>query len=680
MSTLIRNWQKSLMSTFIMSAITMNAMAYSFVHDGIYYKITNASTFEVAVTYKSYSSGGYGGSASYYSDYSGSVVIPSYTTDGLYTYKVTSIDSHAFDDSDVVSVTLPNTITSIGSNAFTCSNLLTTINIPSSVTLIGSGAFYGTGIKDPIIVNNMFVYMPPSFQGSYEIPKGTTEIIGFAFADCKELTEIFIPNEVTTIGERAFSGCSKLKYVIVPKGVFYIQSSTFSGCTALEEVLLPNTVIEIGKWAFARSGLRTMIIPPSVTYSISDYAFDGCSSLQSLTFPAGCTNCRLWAFSGTSSLSEIFDFADSQQGHSEGPVWGGASIGTVHVLAGKSSSFQNFPKSGWQPVEDLVRITSLNMNQSSYSMIEGSHHQLQTTILPANSSVQSLYWYSSNTDILTVSSKGIVTAKARGTATITAETRDGSNLSATCTITVKTLTYDINESSISSFVNDNTADYNQITYTRNFKNTGWQALYVPFSMNYEDWKDDFDVAYIEGFLSRDLDNDGTIDEMSWSGVMIKNGSILPNTPYLIRAKSTGDKTITLTDATLYASEINTIDCSSTSMRYDFIGQYESETFNSGEYPYYINNGTFSKVPRIIPFRWIMRMTSRGNSFVCAPKTIPGRVRDADGTTFIEYVETHPDQFAGYSVYTLDGKVIKTTENEPLKPGLYIKNGKKIVIR
>lgn len=679
MTILIKKWRKSLICTFVISATTMNAMAYSFVQDGIYYKITNSSTLEVAVTYKSYSSGGYDSSASYYSDYSGSIVIPSYTTDGLYTYKVTGIDSHAFDDSDVTSISLPNTITSIGNDAFTCCTYLTTINIPSSVTNIGSGAFYGTGIKDPIIANNQFVYMPPSFQGSYEIPKNVTKILGSAFSGCTELTDIIIHNSVTEIGSSAFSGCTQLKYIFVPKGVTSIGASTFSGCTALEEVSLPNTITVIGKRAFANSGLKKMIIPPLVTY-IDDYTFYGCRSLQSLTFPAGCYNCRLWAFDGTSNLSEIYDFANSQQDHSEGPVWGAAGTGTVHVLSGKSAHFQNFPKSNWQPVEDLVSIESLNMNQTTYSMIEGSQHQLSATILPANSSVQSLYWYSSNTDILTVNSSGIVTAKARGTATITAETRDGSNLSASCTITVKTLTYDIDESTITTFSNDNTADYNSITYTRNFKNTGWQELYVPFAMNYNDWKNDFEVGYIEGFLSRDTNNDGEIDETIWSGVKITEGTLLPNTPYIIRAKTTGNKTITLNNATLYATEENSIDCSSTTMRYIFKGVYESESYASvDDYPYYLNNGVFNMVPRIVPFRWTLRFESRGTSFVIHPNLTRGMVRDNDGTPFEEYVENNQDLFVGYMVYTLDGRMIDMT-SETLKPGFYVKNGKKVLVK
>ena len=118
------------------------------------------------------------------------------------------------------------------------------------------------------------------------------------------------------------------------------------------------------------------------------------------------------------------------------------------------------------------------------------------------------------------------------------------------------------------------------------------------------------------------------------------------------------------------------------MRYDFIGQYESESYGSDteNWPYYMNNGAFSRVSKIIPFRWIMRITSRGNSFVKTPDMIRGMVRDDDGTSFIEYVENHQEQFRGYKVFTLDGRMIDTPEDEPLKPGFYIKNGKKILIR
>ena len=219
-----------------------------------------------------------------------------------------------------------------------------------------------------------------------------------------------------------------------------------------------------------------------------------------------------------------------------------------------------------------------------------------------------------------------------------------------------------------------------ITYTRNFKNTGWQALYVPFAINYSDWSDQFEIGYVEGFLSFDTDGDGTIDEIRWSGVKITSGTILPNTPYLIRAKTTGAKTLLLRNTTLYATEINTVDCSSTTMKYEFIGQYENDSFTAGSYPYYINNGNFARVSQIIPFRWILRMSSRGNSFISITRAITGSVRDDDGTPFDEYVMNNPEKFENAVVYTLDGKCLDLRHYEMPKGKILIKNGKKVIYK
>ena len=286
-------------------------------------------------------------------------------------------------------------------------------------------------------------------------------------------------------------------------------------------------------------------------------------------------------------------------------------------------------------------------------------------------------WSSSNTRVATVSN-GVVVGVGEGTATITASIAGGK--SAKCIVNVSMLKVTLDESSLTTYSNEYTEEYDQITYTRNFKNTGWQELYVPFAMSYEDWKNDFEVGYIEGFLSRDLDNNGTIDETIWSGVKITDGTLLPNTPYIIRAKTTGNKTITLNNATLYATEENSIDCSSTTMRYVFKGVYESESYASvDDYPYYLNNSMFNRVPRIVPFRWTLRFESRGTSFVIHPNLTRGMVRENDGTPFEEYVENNQDLFVGYKVYTLDGRMIDMT-SEPLKPGFYVKNGKKVLVK
>lgn len=152
---------------------------------------------------------------------------------------VTSIDEGAFRDcSDLTSITIPNSVTSIGSYAFNSSSL-TSITIPNSVTTIGNSAF------------------------------------GW----CKRLTSITLPNSLTSIGERVFISCSSLTSITIPNRVTTIPSLTFADCTGLTSVTIPNSVTSIGGSAFARcSGLTSITIPNSVT-SIGSSAFNGCSRL-----------------------------------------------------------------------------------------------------------------------------------------------------------------------------------------------------------------------------------------------------------------------------------------------------------------------------------------------------------------------------------------------------------------
>ena len=114
-----------------------------------------------------------------------------------------------------------------------------------------------------------------------------------------------------------------------------------------------------------------------------------------------------------------------------------------------------------------------------------------------------------------------------------------------------------------------------ISYTRTFNNTKWQALYIPFSLSYDDWKDDFDVAYINGIRQIDTNDDNVIDETIMDVYKIEEGSLIPNTPYLIKSKTTGDKIISVNNATLYGAKENSIDCSTTITKYTITGTYST---------------------------------------------------------------------------------------------------------
>ena len=106
---------------------------------------------------------------------------------------------------------------------------------------------------------------------------------GAAFQGCSGLTELTLPDSVTSIGESAFEGCTGLTVLTLPGSVWSIGNSAFEGCRGLTELILPNSVTSIGTGAFADcSGLTELTLPNGVT-SIEESAFQGCSGLAKIT-------------------------------------------------------------------------------------------------------------------------------------------------------------------------------------------------------------------------------------------------------------------------------------------------------------------------------------------------------------------------------------------------------------
>ena len=137
------------------------------------------------------------------------------------------------------------------------------------------------------------------------IPEGVTSIWNFAFGGCKRLTSVTIPESVTSIGGGAFKGCVSLTSMAIPEGIASIVNEAFSGCESLTSVTIPESVTRIGDYAFSDcKSLTSVTIPESVT-SIGSGAFKGCVSLTSVAIPEGIASIVNEAFSGCGSLTSI---------------------------------------------------------------------------------------------------------------------------------------------------------------------------------------------------------------------------------------------------------------------------------------------------------------------------------------------------------------------------------------
>ena len=167
---------------------------------------------------------------------------------------VTSIGEYAFYDTRLASVTISNGVTSIGDYAF-ASTRLTSVTIPNSVTSIGKNAFYGSGLLTSVTISNSVTSIgdyafADTRLASVTIPNSVTSIGNYTFFDCNSLASVTIPNSVKSIGVHAFSYCRNLTSVTIPNSVKSIGVHAFSYCRNLTSVTIPNSVTSIGSKAF----------------------------------------------------------------------------------------------------------------------------------------------------------------------------------------------------------------------------------------------------------------------------------------------------------------------------------------------------------------------------------------------------------------------------------------------
>ena len=245
---------------------------------------------------------------------------------------VTSIGKSAFEDcSNLDSLTIKGVATSIGAYAFGSCTSLTSLSLVGSFQTIGDYAFVSCGMTSLTIDATITSIEKYAFSSrsltSLSLTGNVQKIGDYAFAYCTSLTSLSLTGNVQKIGDYAFYSCSSLKTVTLPKSLTSIGAYAFDSCTSLDSIEIPGTVTEIGDFAFHLSGLTsvkidegvqstgvhmfydcdnlaTVNLPESLT-TIADGSFASCSNLNHVKIPARVTCIGDSAFSNCTSLSEI---------------------------------------------------------------------------------------------------------------------------------------------------------------------------------------------------------------------------------------------------------------------------------------------------------------------------------------------------------------------------------------
>ena len=241
--------------------------------------------------------------------------------------------------SSLTSITIPEGVEKIGDYAFADCNSLTNIEIPKSVTSIGQDSFYCENLENVYFYGMIEDWCNITLANSYctpmyyarcfymlnenneffelteiVIPDTITSINDYQFYGFDNVTNIVIPTSVTTIGDEAFAGCYRLISITIPESVTSIGQSTFSNCFNLKSIVISGFVTSIGQSAFSGcSNLISITIPETVT-NIGFEAFKGCSSLISIIIPEKVTSIDFCAFFNCSRLTIYCEVSEKQDG------------------------------------------------------------------------------------------------------------------------------------------------------------------------------------------------------------------------------------------------------------------------------------------------------------------------------------------------------------------------------
>ncbi len=217
------------------------------------------------------------------------------------------------------SISIPNTVTSIGKWAFYGCTFLNTIELPPSISYIGAFAFYNCKSISTIVIPESLQSVGSSVAGegpfagsgveAATLSGSRSSIPEYLFSGAICLKSISIPNSVTSIGKWAFYGCTSLNSIELPSGLAYVGTLAFYNCISLKTIVIPESLQSVGssfagEGPFQESGVETAIFEGTRT-AIPEYIFSGANSLQTIIIPDSVTSIGKWAFYCCYSLNQV---------------------------------------------------------------------------------------------------------------------------------------------------------------------------------------------------------------------------------------------------------------------------------------------------------------------------------------------------------------------------------------
>lgn len=409
---------------------------------------------------------------------------------------VTTLQYEIFSGGNLLQISIPDSVTGMGNAIFQNCSKLQKVKLPKARYNISDYTFAGcTSLEEIQLPKTVTTIWPHAFDGCSSLKKVEwsdclESIKDNAFKGCTSLTEIVIPNTVRELGNEAFRNCDGLEKIVIPNSVTTIGNGVLYDCDSLTNISVGVGISKLSESCFEHCDNLEKIVLPYTIKSIDKSAFKECIALKEITIPRNTSSIGTSVFSYPAKMTiygvagtyaekyagekgikfvaidkktekvsldksevtinegqtvqlslnvEPKDFTDEVSWKStdsnivtvsDTGVVTAENTGTakIKVIVGEQSVYCNVIVT--QPV------TSIYLNRESVSMEALETYQLKTSIYPENANNKEVEWSSSDEKIVKVDQTGCITALAKGTATVTGKTKDGSNLWDTCTVTV----------------------------------------------------------------------------------------------------------------------------------------------------------------------------------------------------------------------------------------------------